>query len=119
MWVSLRGISLSEPPAFGNRIGAVYLKLPLQEGDLMTRVDKVKRMTASLNGTPEPFIAYALMQVVGLLPRPIAQFFFKMIAFKVTTSTSNMPGPRYGVALGKVEIDEMVFFVPPQRTIGE
>jgi len=40
------------------------------------------------------------------------------LAFKVTASMSNMPGPAQPLQLAGRPIEKLVFFVPPSRTIG-
>jgi len=120
MWVSLQGTDLHAPlsSTFGNRIGAVYLRLPLQYADPIERLMHVRDMTTDLAGSTDPIAAMLLMKLLGLLPQCITAKLWNALAYKTTSSISNVPGPQNPVCWEGAEIDRMVFFVPPQGTIA-
>jgi len=121
MWVSLRGLDLDRPftpDQFSNSIGACYMKLPLHINDPDQRLVNVTRQTQQLTSSPEPFIAAFIMKLFGILPQRLLAQIWPQLAFKTTLSLSNLPGPQFGIHFAGAELDNMVFFVPPTRTIG-
>jgi len=121
MWVSLRGLDLEKPftdEQFSNSLGACYLKMPLKIVDANERLTHVSHQTKQLTTSPEPYIAAFIMKMFGYLPRRILAPTWAALAFKTTMSLSNLPGPQFGIHFAGAELDNMVFFVPPTRTIG-
>jgi len=120
MWVSLQGTAThsDEPITFGNRIGAIYMRLPMGEGDDLRRLLMVRDYTSSLQVSPEPMVTNALMGLIGLAPWAFIQYIWKFLAFKATSSMSNVPGPQEPVHFAGAEISDLVFFVPCQGTIA-
>jgi len=118
LWVSLRGTSLEGTPQMGNKIGAVYLKLPLKTDSPIERVQDVKQQTDIMRRSPEPIVARFIMQVFGYLPPIIAEHLWYQLAFKVTASVSNVPGPQYPLQFCGSNVHNFLFFVSPARNIG-
>lgn len=121
MWVSLQGTSIQEKViSFGNKIGAVILPLPVTIEDDVTRLLKIRDMTSILQLSPEPYVARQLLHLIGLLPQGIVCLFWDLLAYRVTNSISNVPGPSFPVCWseGGPELERLTFFVPPQGTIA-
>jgi len=119
MWVSLQGTNVStEKINFGNRIGAIYVKLPMKEGDELKRLMQVRDHTSSLQVSPEPLVTCGLMASIGLIPWGFIRSFWRFLAFKASSSMSNVPGPQHEVSFAGAPVDDLVFFVPPQGTIA-
>ena len=118
MWVSLQGTDVHKEISFGNKIGAVYLPLPLHVEDDLQRLLAVRDRTSSLQVSPEPYVARALMALLGVLPLGLTRHVMGWLAYKPTNSMSNVPGPQHAVTIAGAEIASQVFFVPPQGTIG-
>jgi len=122
LWVSLRGISLEtkegEEVEFTNKLGCVYLNLPLDISDNRKRIDAIKQMTSQAYVSPDPLVSYALLVIVGLLPPFISRLIFGSAGFKVSISMSNLPGPTKHLQFSGNPISKFIFFVPPSRTLG-
>ena len=126
LWVSLQSLRAmylpleADPlPEWGNRrLGFVYVTLPLDEPDPVERARIIHAETARLLHSPMAILGGWLMHILGLLPGPILRAFWPYIAFKVTMSMSNMPGPAGPVTLGGIPVTSVAFFVPPQGRVG-
>jgi diacylglycerol O-acyltransferase / wax synthase len=117
-WVSMRGTSLVGEPVFGNEIGAIYFSIPIDVETPLARFDTVQKQTQELLVSWEPLISYVLMSVFGLLPAFIHRPVWHLLAFKTTFSLSNLPGPTSALDYIDAKVEQILFFVPPQQTIG-
>jgi len=122
LWVSLRGISLEqkkeEKISLTNKLGCVYLDLPLSVSDMKTRIELIKQMTSQAYTSPDPLVSYGLMMLIGVLPPLICRLIFNSAGFKVSISFSNLPGPTKALQFSGNNVTKFLFFVPPSRTLG-
>jgi diacylglycerol O-acyltransferase len=120
MWVSSQGTAVREEIAFGNKIGAVTLGLPVDVEDDLQRLEAVRNLTAAAQVTPEPIVTRWTLQFIGLIPLRLIWFVWDRLAYNATNSMSNVPGPAHPVRWGHggPEVDRVVFFVPPQGVVA-
>eukprot|EP00742_Colponemidia_sp_Colp-10_P005679 GILJ01006070.1.p1 GENE.GILJ01006070.1~~GILJ01006070.1.p1 ORF type:complete len:484 (-),score=72.99 GILJ01006070.1:189-1640(-) len=122
MWVSLRPLEYltdtHSPQEFGNYIGACYTKLPFHLQDPVKLVRDMKGQIDELKTSPEPYVAYGLLVLMGYLPLPLARFMWKNVAFKVTASISTLPGPRMPLRFASQTLTGLMFHVPVTGTIA-
>eukprot|EP00455_Lapot_gusevi_P053217 TRINITY_DN825_c0_g1_i1.p1 TRINITY_DN825_c0_g1~~TRINITY_DN825_c0_g1_i1.p1 ORF type:complete len:477 (+),score=126.02 TRINITY_DN825_c0_g1_i1:88-1518(+) len=119
IWVSLRALDLkSKRIEWGNNLGAVYFSLPLTIQHPIERLQQVSRQVSALKTSPEPLVAQFLCSLFGYLPACIARPLWHVLAYKVTVSMSNVPGPQEYLAFGGNPIQQFLFMVPAQRTLG-
>lgn len=119
IWVSRRPLDLDiKKIEWGNDLGAFYFTLPTNESDRLSRLSMINKQSTELKNSPEPIFANLLIRLFGLLPPVVGRFLWYLLAFKVTLSISNVPGPTCPLAFDGCEIEQFQFFVGPQRTIG-
>jgi len=119
LWVSLRGIDVNiKKVDFSNRLGTVYLKLPLHITDPMARLRVIQKQAAELIASPESIVSFAIMSIIGFLPPFLTRIIWFASAFKVSLSMSNLPGPAMPVRFAGGDVTTFMFFVPPVQTVG-
>jgi hypothetical protein len=125
IWVSLSKMSNiykstdELPLKWGNAgLGAVYMDMPITSQDPITVLRRIQASIEPLKFSPEPLVAGKLLQVMGNLPRAVLVPVWPGVSNKVSLSMSNVPGPQFKVSFLDEPMDKMVFFSPPQDTIG-
>lgn len=120
LWVSLIGTDIHETskPFGGNQLGAAYLSLPVETSSAEQRLIQVQEQTGPLRRSPEPVLAALFMRLFGVLPAWLSRIIVYAIAFKVTISMSNVPGPQQPLVFAGGPMEYLIFFVPPSRTIS-
>lgn len=132
IWVSLSPMSdifktLEQVPlVWGNsNLGACYIKLNLVDapdevvrGKVIPVVEAMRKKTASPELPFEAPLAAKLQALFGWMPRVIARPLWNATAYKVSVSTSNVPGPSFPVKWCGAPLRTMSFFVPPTATIS-
>lgn len=68
VWVALKKLEDPKDIKWENTLGAVYLKLRLNEAHPIERLRGVHEDMNKLKHSPEPFVARALMQLFGYMP---------------------------------------------------
>jgi len=102
----------------GNRFGLVPLVLPVGIANPFERVYAVRARMEALKGSYVAPISLALLEVVGLLPRPVQQEVLDLLADKATAVMTNVPGPQQPLYLAGRRIEEIMFWVPQSGNIG-
>lgn len=102
----------------GNRFGLVPLVLPVGIANPFERVYAVRARMEALKGSYVAPISLALLEVVGLLPRPVQQEVLDLLADKATAVMTNVPGPQQPLYLAGRRVEEIMFWVPQSGNIG-
>jgi len=102
----------------GNRFGLVPLLLPLGIVNPFERVYAVRARMEALKGSYLAPISLALLEVTGMLPRPVTQEVLDLFADKATAVMTNVPGPQRPLYLAGRRVDEIMFWVPQTGNIG-
>jgi diacylglycerol O-acyltransferase / wax synthase len=102
----------------GNRFGLVPLLLPVGLANPFERVYTVRARMEALKGSYVAPISLALLEVMGLLPRPVQQEVLDLLANKATAVMTNVPGPQQPLYLAGRRLDEIMFWVPQSGNIG-
>jgi WS/DGAT/MGAT family acyltransferase len=102
----------------GNHLGLVFLELPLHEPDARRRFAITKERMDRIKRSPEAFVLWGLMQVVGLSPRWVEELVVALLGSKTTTVVTNVPGPRQPRYLVGQRIDTIMFWVPQTGRVG-
>ncbi len=108
----------SEADELGNRFGLVYLAIPVGEPDPAERLRLVKKRMDAIKKTPEPFVAFQLLNALGLAPAEIADLVVNMFGAKSTAVMTNVVGPRQPVWFAGSRITDMMFWVPQSGRMG-
>jgi WS/DGAT/MGAT family acyltransferase len=102
----------------GNRIGIVFLPLPLCIFDQTERLAVVKRYMDELKVSVEPRVTYALLQAVGMAPEQVQHELIEFLASKVTTVVTNVKGPQERLSLAGAPLESLMFWVPQAGGVG-
>jgi diacylglycerol O-acyltransferase len=94
--INVRGGSGTQAEGAGNRIAFGFVELPVAADDPLSRLRSVRRQSAALRGGGRAAGSDALMQSVGMLPRPIKSIVTRAANSSRTfnLTVSNVPGPR-------------------------
>lgn len=108
--VSLR--PLEDLNALGNEFGLVYLRLPLEIEDPVSRLAELRRRMQRLKRSAEPMVSLKMMSLMGRLPRGVQKALVSMFASKATAVMTNVPGPNRVLHLAGSPIRDLIFWVP-------
>lgn len=107
-----------EPAGLGNHFSLVYLSLPVSLAEPEERILAIKERMTLLKHSPEPFVTYQVLNVLGLLPGQLAAQAAGMFTGKATAVLTNVPGPRKTLYLAGRPIGRILFWVPQSGQIG-
>lgn len=112
--INVRPDGEGEQTAAGNRIAFGFVELPVSAPDAATRLRSVMRQSSALRESGRVAGSDAIMQGVGLLPRPM-----KSIATRLASSprtfnltVSNVPGPRVPLYAAGGEVRSIFPVIP-------
>ena len=115
--VDLRG-GEPVPPTLGNRFGVVFVRLPVGEADPGERLRIVARSSRALRSSAEAGGTYLLLRLVGALPRLGRQVAAALLGESVSAVVTNVPGPHHRLAIGRCEVEDVVFWAPTIGRVG-
>jgi len=96
----------------GNRIGAVFLPLPVAVGDPARRMDVIRRSMDRLKRSCLAPITFAGIQVLSLAPLTLKQTAVRLLADKATAIMTNVVGPKEPRYLAGALVEALLFWVP-------
>jgi WS/DGAT/MGAT family acyltransferase len=102
----------------GNEFALVYLSLPVSLADAFDRLIMTKRHMDVLKHSPEPFLVYQILGVVGTLPGDIAKQVTTWFAGKASAVLTNVPGPRQQIYFAGKPLKNLMFWVPQSGQIS-
>jgi len=114
-------VNLRQPaprPALGNHFGLAPLLLPIGIGNPVERVYEVRRRMAALKGSYQPLLAFGLLAVAGLLPKPGQDAMLDIFSTKTTAVMTNVPGPREKLRFCGATLEQTMFWVPQSGDVG-
>ncbi|MES2423686.1 MAG: wax ester/triacylglycerol synthase family O-acyltransferase [Pseudomonadota bacterium] len=109
---------LSEAWKLGNRFGLVPLVLPIGIENPIERVFEVRRRMGQLKGSTQPFLAFAVLAVAGLLIKPAQDAILNLFGKKTTAVMTNVPGPREKLKFCGATLEQTMFWVPQSGDVG-
>lgn len=109
---------LSEADELGNRFGLIYLAIPVGEPDPAERMRLVKKRMDAIKKTPEPFVAFQILNALGLAPVEVADLVVNMFGAKSTAVMTNVVGPKQPVWFAGSRVADMMFWVPQSGRMG-
>jgi WS/DGAT/MGAT family acyltransferase len=107
-----------EDTQLGNRFALVYLSLPVSLADAYDRLTMTKRHMDVLKSSPEPFLVYQILGVIGTLPGDVAKQVTAWFATKASAVLTNVPGPRQEIYFAGKKLNNLLFWVPQSGNIG-
>ncbi len=102
----------------GNKFSLVFLRLPIYIEDPVLRLKEVKRRMDALKVSPDPYINFGLLNVIGTLPSPLALKTAQIFGNKASGVLTNVPGPRVPLYFAGKKISNIMFWVPRSGSIG-
>jgi diacylglycerol O-acyltransferase len=116
MPVNLR--SLDDMANLGNQFGLIFLSLPVGIADPVERLAELHRRSDALKRSAEPVVVYAILKMLGIVPRAVQRLVVSIFAAKTTAVMTNVPGPREEIFLAGRAIREIFFWVPQSGRVG-
>lgn len=102
----------------GNRFGLVFLPLPIGLANPLARVRAVQAAMDELKASKQAVVSFGLLSALGLGPRIIQRPTLDMMSRKATAVLTNVPGPQRDLFIAGTRIDQQMFWVPQNGSIG-
>jgi diacylglycerol O-acyltransferase / wax synthase len=102
----------------GNRIGVVFLRLPLGIANPAERLAEVQRRMDRLKISGEALVALTIIKTAGLGPMPLHRLIVRILSSKSSAVITNVPGPTERLHLDGNPITEVMYWVPRGGDIG-
>jgi WS/DGAT/MGAT family acyltransferase len=114
--VNLRPIE--EAWQLGNRFGLVFLALPLGIEEPLDRLFEVRKRMNAIKRTPEAYLAFQILRVLGLAPKQVFDLAVDLFGTKATAVVTNVIGPKAPVTFAGVPMRQGMFWVPCAGHLG-
>lgn len=105
-------------PTLGNHFGLAPLLLPIGIDNPVERLYEVRRRMAALKGSYQPLLAFGLLAVAGLCPKPAQDAMLDIFSRKTTAVMTNVPGPREKLRFCGAALEQAMFWVPQSGDVG-
>lgn len=102
----------------GNRLGLLFLALPIGQTTPASRLRVVQRRMSRLKRSPEAIVARRLVELVGKLSPAVTAIGTRFFARKATMMLTNVAGPKTTLEFGGVPLREIEFWIPHVGEIG-
>jgi diacylglycerol O-acyltransferase / wax synthase len=109
---------LKDALQLGNKFGLVPLTLPVGIENPLERLLEVKRRMGELKTGYQALLAFAILGVVGSLPKLIQDQVLALFGHKSTAVMTNVPGPAQPIKMAGVTLSRLMFWVPQSGDIG-
>jgi WS/DGAT/MGAT family acyltransferase len=114
--VSLR--PAEEEGQLGNRMGAVFLTLPVWNAEPACRLREVELRMKGRKASSEAPLFYVLLNALGLTPAQLAKRLVSIYGTRATAVISNVKGPQQQLYLAGAPVDGFMGWVPQTGSIG-
>jgi WS/DGAT/MGAT family acyltransferase len=102
----------------GNRIGFVYLALPVGIADPGDRLREIKRRMDHHKGSLEAPLGIIVVRALGMVPASVQDVLVNYLGTKATVLVTNVMGPRERLYLAGVPLEVLMFWLPPSGGVG-
>jgi len=109
---------LEQATELGNRFALVYLPLPISLSDPVARLRAAKHRMDVLKQSPEPFLVYQILGLIGGLPGDVAKQATLWFSSKASAVLTNVPGPRQQIYFAGQPLRKLMFWVPQAGEIS-
>jgi WS/DGAT/MGAT family acyltransferase len=109
---------LSEADQLGNRFGLIYLALPVGTDDHVERLRLVKARMDEIKSSPQPFVTFQILNVLGLAPVEVAELAVNMFGTKATAVMTNVIGPKQPIYFAGERVRTWLGWVPQSGRMG-
>lgn len=109
---------LDGPIELGNKVGFIYLPLPVGKQDPLERLADVKATMDRVKSGKEALLSYWSLCLIGTLPPALQQGLTDIFNQNASATMTNVPGPRTTITLAGEPITDMGFFGPQSGRMG-
>ena len=109
---------LKDALQLGNKFGLVPLSLPVGIENPLERLLEVKRRMGELKTGYQALLAFAILGVVGSLPKMVQDQVLAIFGNKSTAVMTNVPGPSVPIKMAGETLSRVMFWVPQSGDIG-
>jgi diacylglycerol O-acyltransferase / wax synthase len=109
---------LKDALQLGNKFGLVPLTLPVGIENPLERLLEVKRRMGDLKTGYQALLAFAILGVVGSLPKMVQDQVLALFGKKSTAVMTNVPGPAVPIKMAGETLSRIMFWVPQSGDIG-
>ena len=109
---------LEHAAELGNHFGVVFLSMPVGEVNPLVRLLKVRKNMNELKASRQAKVAFGLLAALGMGPSALQKPALNELSKKASTVLTNVPGPQQPLYISGSAIEEMMFWVPQNGTIG-
>lgn len=102
----------------GNHFGLAPVVLPIGTANPIERLYAVRQRMTQLKGSYQPVLAFAVLQVAGLLNKPMQDLVLGQFSKKTTAVMTNVPGPAQPLQLCGSTLRQTIFWVPMTGDVG-
>ncbi|MCK5313892.1 MAG: wax ester/triacylglycerol synthase family O-acyltransferase [Anaerolineales bacterium] len=102
----------------GNKLGLVFLELPVGTSEPLSRLYELKRNMDDLKLSNEAMVAFGILNVVGAVPRKLQDIVVSIFDMKGTAVMTNVPGPKDQLYLAGAPIETVMAWVPQSGSLG-
>lgn len=109
---------LTGPVELGNKVGFIYLPLPVGCSDPHERLHQVKAAMDAIKTGKESYLSYISLCFLGTLPRTLQHLIIDVFNQNASSTMTNVPGPREKLYFAGQAITHMNFFGPQSGKMG-
>ncbi len=102
----------------GNKFSLVFLALPVYIEDPVARLQEVKKRMDHLKQSQDAFVAFMVLNALGLSSANIAKTASNFFANKASMAMTNVPGPQEALYLAGKRIENFIGWVPRTGKVG-
>lgn len=102
----------------GNKFGLVFLNLPVEIGDSISRLEEQKKRMGRLKKSAEAGVVLGVLSTVGMAPEEIEEAVVKLIGSKATLVMTNVRGPEKRLSLLGLPVEDVMSWVPQSGRVG-
>jgi diacylglycerol O-acyltransferase len=102
----------------GNRMGAVFLTLPVSIADPVSRLGEIERRMDGRKDSLEAPVIFVLLNALGMTPARIANTLVNTFGTRATAVMTNVRGPQEQLYLAGAPLDALLGWVPTTGRMG-
>jgi diacylglycerol O-acyltransferase len=114
--VSMR--SDNERGKLGNRVSTWVIRLPLDEPDLMKRLERLRAITLELKESRQALGVEMMISVMGAMPTSLLSLGMQAAGAATNSIVTNVPGPQFPLYMQGAEMLAMYPQVPLLENVG-
>ncbi len=109
---------LTGPIELGNKVGFIYLPLPVGCADPVARLRDVKAGMDAIKSGKEAFLSYLSLCFLGTLPQALQHVLIDTFNQNASSTMTNVPGPKEALSFAGQRVTHMNFFGPQSGKMG-